>query len=87
MKSVKDKRVACVLLEGEGKPITMTVANARDVKLPASPPPMMRNGVAYHVQSSASLNMVSTERGGRFVCLIAEMPVERLMDLAGQLSF
>jgi hypothetical protein len=87
MKSVKNKRVACVLLRGrEDAPITMTVANAADVKMPTSQV-VMRSGVAYHVQSSGQLNMVSTERDGRWVCLIASLPAERLMDVATRLAF
>jgi hypothetical protein len=86
MKSVKDKKVACVLLKREGVPVTMTVANASDMQLPKSPT-VNRNGVSYHVQSSANLNMVMTERQGRWICLIGELGSERLMDLADQLQF
>ena len=46
-----------------------------------------RAGVAYHVQSSGPLNMVMTERNGRWVCLIGRLPAGRLMDLASGLSF
>jgi hypothetical protein len=86
MKSVKDKKVACVLLKREGVPVTMTVANASDMQLPKSPK-VSRNGTSYHVQSSGNLNMVMTERQGRWVCLIGELASERLMDLADQLQF
>ena len=86
MKSVKDKKVACVLLKNEGVPITMAVANAADMRLPESPT-VARGGVTYHVQSTGRLNMVMTEREGRWVCLIGELPAERLMDFASQLRF
>jgi hypothetical protein len=86
MKSVKDKKVACVLLKREGVPVTMTVANASDMQLPTSPT-ISRNGISYHVQSSGKLNMVMTERQGRWVCLIGALGGERLMDLADQLQF
>jgi hypothetical protein len=86
MKSVKDKKVACVLLKREGVPVTMTVANAADMQLPKSPT-VSRNGISYHVQSSGTLNMVMTERQGRWICLIGELGGERLMDLADQLQF
>jgi hypothetical protein len=81
MKSVKDKKVACVLLKNEGEPITMTIAKASDMSLPTSPT-VERNGMTYHVQSFNALNMVMTERNGRWVCLIGKVPTERLMDLA-----
>lgn len=86
MKSIKDKKVACVLLKDEGAAITMTVANAVDMKLPDSPT-VRREGVTYHVQSSGNVQMVMTEHHGRWICLIAELPAERLMALAAKLRF
>ena len=86
MKSVKGKKVACVLLRNGGEPITMTVANAADMRLPKSPT-VTRAGVTYHVQSSGELNMVMAERQGQWVCLIGRLQAERLMDLADQLRF
>ena len=85
MKSVKDKKVACVLMKREGVPVSLMVARSRDLRVPASPV-TVRNGATYHVQASGKLNMVMTERSDRWVCLIGEMPPERLMDLAAQLQ-
>ena len=87
MKSVKNKQVACVLLKGEDAPITMAVANAADVKVPPSSNAVTHAGATYHVQSSGAINMVSTERNGRLVCLIGQVSPERLMDIATKLSF
>ena len=42
----------------------------------------LSDGVTYHVQSFNSLNMVMTERNGRWICLIGRVPTERLMELA-----
>jgi hypothetical protein len=86
MKSIKDKKVACVLLRSEGEPVTMTVANAADMRLPKSRI-VTHAGVTYHVQSSGQLNMVMTERNGRWICLIGRLPAERLMNLAAGLAF
>lgn len=86
MKSVKNKRVACVLLKSQGVPVTMTVANASDFKLPASPA-VMHDGISYHVQSAGDLNMVTTQRGGRWICLIGQLAPERLMEMAAKLEF
>jgi hypothetical protein len=86
MRSVKNKKMACVLLKGEGEPVTMTVANASDMQMPMSPT-TVKNGVEYHVQSIGDLNMVMTERQGRLVCLIAKLPVDRLMVLASSMEF
>jgi hypothetical protein len=87
MRSVKNKRMACVLLKGApDEPVTMTVASASDMRPPTSPT-ITRGGVVYHVQSSGALNMVMTERAGRCVCLIGRVSTDRLMDLAASLQF
>ena len=86
MKSVGDKKVACVLLKTEGVPITMAVADAKDMRLPKSAT-VVREGTTYHVQSTGPLNMVMTEREGRWVCMMAELPVERLISIASALKF
>jgi hypothetical protein len=86
IKSVQNKRVACVLLKSDGVPVTMAVADAKDVRSPKSLV-VVHSGTRYHVQSSGSLNMVMSEREGRWVCLIAELPAERLMGLAAHLEF
>ena len=90
MKSVKDKKVACVLLEDAGVPLTLTVANAADMSLPTSPT-VNRGGVVFHVQSysqpKGTLNMVMAERNGHWICLIGSIPAEKLMDIASQIRF
>ena len=84
--SVQNKKMACVLLESEGTPITMAVAQAADMSLPSGKM-VTRDGISYAVQSTGNLNMVMTERGGRWVCLMGELPAERLMDFAAKLRF
>jgi hypothetical protein len=86
MKSIKDRKVACVLLNSEGTPITMSVAKASDMRSPSGEK-VVRNGATYHVVSSGSLNMVSTERAGRWVCLIGETATDRLIGIAEKLQF
>jgi hypothetical protein len=87
MKSIHDKQVACVLLQDQsGTPITMTVARDADMRSPAGPT-VTRGGITYHVQSCGALNMVTTERDGRWVCLIGELPQDKLIDLASRLQF
>jgi len=82
MRSIKDKRVACVLLQSDGVPVTMAVASAMDMKCPTSQT-LTREGVEYHIQSSGNLNMVMAERDGRWICLIGTLPADRLMNIAG----
>jgi hypothetical protein len=86
LKSVQGKKVACVLLRDGEEPVTMTVANAADMRLPKSPT-VRRGSVTYHAQSSGDVNMVMTERNGRWVCLIGRVPAERLMDVSSKLEF
>ncbi len=86
MREIKDRKVACVLLEEAGVPVTMSVANASDMKLPRSPT-VVQDGVSYHVQVIDELTMVMTERNQRWVCLISELPAERLISIAGRLVF
>jgi hypothetical protein len=86
VRSIRNKKVACVLLKGTGEPVTMTVADATDLSLPDSPT-AVRDGIVYHVQSTGSLNMVMTVRDGRWICLIGRVQVSKLMDLASGLGF
>lgn len=87
MKTIKNKRVACVLLKTEGVPVTLSVANASDMKLPKDTTTIQQGGHTYHVQTSGNLNMVMGDQHGRWVCLIGELPGERLAQLASQLQF
>ena len=86
MKSVGDKRMACVLLKDSNVPVTLAVARSDEMKL--HPMPMqLRNGVSYRVQHVGDLSMVMTERDGKWLCLIGALPADRLMDLASQVKF
>src|SRR6185437_14931073 len=86
MKSIHNKKMACVLLKNAGVPVTLAVASATDMKLPAAPV-QTRNGVEYRVQHVGNLNMVMTERNGRWLCLIGQVSAERLMEMATQIQF
>ena len=86
MKSVKNKRVACVLLKSRDIPITLTVANASDIKRPTTPG-VEHRGVTYQVQTTGNLNMITTRRNDRWICLIAQLPADELMDIAAKLQF
>jgi hypothetical protein len=86
MRSVKDKKVACLLMKRDDVPVSLMVARSRDVRAPTSAV-ISRRGASYRVQSMGDLNMVMTERNDRWVCLVARLPAERLMDIADQLKF
>jgi len=86
MRSISDRKVACVLFKNDGRPVTMSVAKSSDLRSPQSPT-VTRDGQAYHVESAADLNMVSTQREGRWICLIGQLPVDRLIEIAHGLRF
>jgi len=86
MKSIRDKKIACVLLETDSKLVTMSVAKGSDMRLPNAPH-IDRDGTKFFVQSYGALNMVSANRQGHWVCLMGELPTERLIDLGAHLQF
>jgi hypothetical protein len=86
MKSVHNKRMACVLLKDEGVPITLAVARAADMKLAPAPVTTV-NGIEYRVQKVGDLSMVMTEQGGKWLCLIGQVPADHLIDVAAQVKF
>ena len=86
MTEVKDKKVACVLMQLEGVPVSLMIARSEDMRVPASSV-TVRDGVRYHVQASGTLNMVMTERDGRWVCIIGQPSSERLIEVAAGLKF
>jgi hypothetical protein len=86
MKSVHNKKMACVLLKNEDVPVTLAVARAADLKL--SPAPITtRNGINYRVQRVGDVNMVMTEQDGKWLCLMGKMPADHLIDIATQVRF
>ena len=86
MKSVQNKKMACVLLKKEGVPITLAVAKAADMKLPRAEVREL-NGVSYRVQSFGKLSMVMTERNDHWLCMMGELDADKLMDMASQVKF
>jgi hypothetical protein len=86
MRNVGKKKVACVLFENAGTPVTMAVANASDMQSPNSPT-VMQDGITYHVQTTGDLHMVMTERNNRWICLIGKMPQAQLIEIARATGF
>jgi hypothetical protein len=86
MRNVGNKKVACVLFENGGTPVTMVVANAADMQSPSSPT-IVQDGITYHVQTTGDLHMVMTERENRWVCLIGKMPQDQLIEVARGVRF
>jgi hypothetical protein len=88
MRSVQDKRVACVLMKSpSGVPVTMCVAKAMDMKA-SHGHRVIRKGSEFHIQQATNgLSMVTTERGGRWICLIGALPSDDLIDLGAAIEF
>jgi hypothetical protein len=86
MKSIHNKKMACVLLKNDGVPITLAVASAADMKLGPAPV-LKRNGIDYRMQTVGNLNMVMTEHDGKWLCLMGEVPADRLTEVAAQVRF
>jgi hypothetical protein len=86
MRTIDNKRVACVLLRTSGVPVTMAVAKAVDMRMPDTQS-VVRDGIKYNLQKSGDLNMVMTERDGRFFCLISQLPADDLIKLVEGIEF
>lgn len=86
MKPINNKKTACVLLKSGDVPVTMMVANAKDVRMPKSRK-VVSDGGTYHVEASGAINMVMTEQDGRWLCLMGALPETRLIQLAAKLTF
>ena len=86
MRNVGNKKVACVLLNDGGTPVTLAVADLGAVETPVSAP-VTHKGGSFYVQNSGELNMVMLDRKGHRICLIGNLSPERLMALTDGLKF
>lgn len=86
LRQMNDKKVACVLLNDGGVPVSLMVADGNEVRSTRAST-VTRDGATYEVSASAELNMVMTKRDGRWVCLIGERSVDRLIELSKGLQF
>jgi hypothetical protein len=85
MRNLGNKKVACVLLDNGGPPVTMSVANARDISPPAGNT-TSKNGITYHLQDTGKLHMISFQKSNLWICLMSEAPRDTLITLAEQLK-
>ena len=80
------KHLSCLALKVDGQTVTMAVAHAKDMQLPDAPF-VTRDGIRYFVQSHGNTNIVIANRNGVWLCLMAALPSERLVDTAATLRF
>lgn len=75
------KQMACVTFLVEEQPVTLAFASARDVRSPHGQTKMI-DGQTFVVGSADGVNMVMSERGGTWMCLMGKLSFERLADIA-----
>jgi hypothetical protein len=75
------KQMACVTFLVEEQPVTLAFASARDVRSPHGETKVI-DGESFVVGSADGVNMVMSERGGTWMCLMGRLSVERLSEVA-----
>jgi hypothetical protein len=86
MRDVGDQKIACVLFDNNGVPVTLAMADGKAVK-PFISDPVTHNGQTFHVQTIGELNMVMLDHGQYRICLIGQLPREDLMTISNRLKF
>ena len=81
IKNLGRKPVSCAAVVIDGKPVTLAVANARDVRGPRGESRVVGEQT-FFVESKGGLNMVMTESGGRWVCVMGDVSPEQLIETA-----
>ncbi len=79
------KRFACFALKLDGQHLSLAVAHAADMQLPAGAKSFTRGGINYYVQASGGVNIIIACRDGLWICVMGELPVERMVDFAASL--
>lgn len=77
MKNVAGKRVACVVLEDGGVPISVVVAPKGELRAPEH----------AMMHSAGKVNMLMQERDGRWYCIMGEVSADRLQQIASEMKF
>ena len=85
LRDVQSRQVACLLMNVDGTPVTVVVARTRDFQLPQGEA-VDRGGQRFVVTSRDDIEMVMTQHGDRWVCLMGQTPRERLLSMAEKLG-
>lgn len=80
------KNATCVAMKVDQATVTVAVARESDVKIDPATPSVVHGGVTYRVQSADGLNMAMTQRNGLWLCVMGNVPVDRLIDLAAEMK-
>lgn len=85
--ALRNRKVACIRLEHLGRPVTVVVGHARDLVCSADHRPMARGGRTYLVHEEEGVNMAMMQVNGRWACVMGDLPLADLVDLADGLAF
>lgn len=77
------KKMACVVLNLDGEPVTIAVAKSSEIKCPAGSM-SMRDGLMYCSHSVRGVNMVMVQQDGQWTCYMGKVPMEKLSELASK---
>ena len=81
LRDVQSRQVACILMKEADTPVTVVVARTKDFQSPDGPT-VERNGQTYVVKSHDGVNMIMAQVKDRWICVMSELPVEPLFQLA-----
>jgi hypothetical protein len=81
-----EHQVAAVGLQVDGVPLTLAASGPGDPQLMKGRRTTV-SGTVFHLQSAENVNMVATERNGRWICLMGQLPFGRLIELATELRW
>jgi hypothetical protein len=87
VRAVGGKQVSCAVLGLDEHKVTVAVAFARDLKPPPGRQAVTPEGMKYVAQSEGRTTIVVTTPDDVWVAVIGDLPVERLVSVAGQLHF
>jgi hypothetical protein len=76
----------CALIQQDGKLITVVVANSAELHSPAGKV-VTRAGRDFIVHSANGINMVMTQQGNSWLCVMGESDTAQLLDIAEAIKF
>lgn len=74
------KEMACVVFSVDGVPVTVAVADAKDIRNPHGTE-IQIGGRTYRSGSADGVNMLMSERDGVWTCVMSKLPPERLSQI------
>ncbi|MBI1369752.1 MAG: hypothetical protein GC162_13985 [Planctomycetes bacterium] len=84
LRDVQSRQVACILMKQDNVPVTVVLARTKDFRSPDDGT-VDYHGHKYAVLSRDGVNMVMTQQGARWMCLMGELSQESLLRIADNL--